>query len=70
MEKIRDKLFTVKYVEDTGHAHIEVVDQAVCGTKCKGKYCNHFCPAGVYEWDEEQQKNLVNFGNGMECGAL
>ena len=64
-----DKLFTVKYVEDTGHAHIEVVDQAVCATKCKGKYCNHFCPAGVYEWDEEQQKNLVSFGNCIECGA-
>jgi ferredoxin like protein len=69
VEKIRDKLFTVKYVEDTGHAHIEIVDQAVCGTKCKGKYCNHFCPAGVYEWDEEQQKNLVSFGNCIECGA-
>ncbi len=69
MEKIRDKLFTVKYVEDTGHPHIEIVDQAVCASKCKGKYCNHFCPAGVYEWDEEQQKNLVSFGNCIECGA-
>ena len=42
MEKIRDKLFTIKYVEDTGHPHIEIVDQDVCATKCKGKYCNHF----------------------------
>jgi ferredoxin like protein len=23
----------------------------------------------VYEWNEEQQKNLVSFGNCIECGA-
>jgi len=69
MEKLTDKLFTVKYNEDTGKPHIEIVDQNVCLKKCTGKYCNHFCPAGVYEWSEEQQKNLVSFGNCIECGA-
>jgi len=23
----------------------------------------------VYEYDQEQQKNLVSFGNCLECGA-
>src|SRR5437867_12255672 len=69
MEKLTDKLFTVKYNEDTGKPHIEIVDQLVCEKKCTGKYCNHFCPAGVYEWNQEQKKNLVSFGNCIECGA-
>ncbi|HXC78294.1 MAG TPA: 4Fe-4S dicluster domain-containing protein [Candidatus Acidoferrum sp.] len=69
MEKLTDKLFTVKYNEDSGKPHIEIIDQQVCGTKCKGKYCTHFCPAGVYEWNEEQKKTLVSFGNCIECGA-
>jgi ferredoxin like protein len=69
MEKLTDKLFTVKYNEDSGKPHIEIIDQQVCGTKCEGKYCTHFCPAGVYEWNEEQKKTLVSFGNCIECGA-
>jgi ferredoxin like protein len=69
MEKLTVKLFTVKYVEDTGNAHIEVRNQRVCADDCEGKYCNYFCPAGVYQWDEEQKLNLVSFGNCLECGA-
>lgn len=68
MEKLTDKLFTVRYKEDEGHPHIEIADQAVC-VRCEGKYCNFFCPAGVYEWDQAQQTNLVSFGNCLECGA-
>jgi ferredoxin like protein len=69
MEKITDKLFTVKYVEDTGNPHIEIRNQRVCAEQCEGKYCNYFCPAAVYQWDEEQKLNLVSFGNCLECGA-
>ena len=50
MEKLTDKLFTNKYVEDTGHAHIEIANQDTCRDKCSGKYCTYFCPAGVYEF--------------------
>ena len=53
----------------TDLADYPIVDQHVCGTKCEGKYCTHFCPAGVYEWNEEQKKTLVSFGNCIECGA-
>lgn len=69
MQKLTDKLFTVKYVEDTGHPHIEVRNQRICAEECEGKYCNYFCPAGVYQWDDEQKLNLVSFGNCLECGA-
>jgi ferredoxin like protein len=69
MEKLTDKLFTNRYVEDTGHAHVEIGNQDVCRDKCTGKYCNYFCPAGVYEWDEEKKQNIVSFGNCVECGA-
>ena len=60
MDKLTDKLFTVKYNEDTGKPHIEITDQNVCLSRCTGKYCTHFCPAGVYEWNEEQKKNLLD----------
>ena len=69
MEKLTDKLFTNRYVEDTGHPHIEIGNQDVCRDRCSGKYCNYFCPAGVYEWDEDKKETIVSFGNCVECGA-
>jgi ferredoxin like protein len=69
MEKLTDKLFTNRYVEDTGHSHIEIAHQETCRDRCSGKYCNYFCPAGVYEWSEERQETIVSFGNCVECGA-
>jgi ferredoxin like protein len=69
VEKLTDKLFTVKYNEDSGHPHISIADQRICVDRCTGKYCNTFCPAGVYEFDKANQENLVSFGNCIECGA-
>ena len=69
MEKLTDKLFKNRFIEDTGHPHIEIANQDVCRDKCAGKYCNYFCPAGVYEWDEEKKQTIVSFGNCVECGA-
>jgi ferredoxin like protein len=63
-----DKLSTVHYREDSRRSHIEIADQATC-LMCEGKYCNFFCPAGVYRWDTFQEKLLVSFGNCIECGA-
>ncbi|WP_338176953.1 4Fe-4S dicluster domain-containing protein [Candidatus Dormiibacter inghamiae] len=68
-EKLTDKLFKNRYVEDSGHPHIEIANQDVCRDRCSGKYCNYFCPAGVYEWDAEKQQTIVSFGNCIECGA-
>lgn len=68
LAKDADKLSTVHYKEDSGRSHIEIADQATC-LMCEGKYCNFFCPAGVYRWDASQEKLLVSFGNCIECGA-
>ena len=62
------KLLTVHYKEDSRRPHIEIDDQATC-VLCEGKYCNFFCPAGVYLWDPAQKETLVSFGNCIECGA-
>ena len=69
MEKLEDKLFTVRNKKDEGNPHIRVPDQSICSEKCTGKYCTHFCPAGVYLWDPENGKNLVSYENCIECGA-
>ncbi len=69
MLKVTEKLFLNKYREDEGHPHIELADPSICATKCEGKYCTFFCPAGVYEWNAEQERLVVSFGNCVECGA-
>ena len=65
-EHIDDKLFTVKYKPDEG-SHL-TPNQEDCA-KCKDKPCTNFCPAHVYDWDEDQKKLLVGFENCLECGA-
>lgn len=63
---IDEKLFTVKSEPDNvSHLHPDT-EQCV---RCESKACTYVCPANVYEWDEEQQKLLVNFENCLECGA-
>jgi len=61
-----DKLFKVKYVSDDV-SHL-IPDQSKC-LICESKACTYFCPAKVYEWDEENQKLTVGYENCLECGA-
>ncbi len=63
---LEDKLFTVKYSPDTV-SHLNP-DNEMCGM-CTSKICTKICPANVYEWDEANQKLVVNFENCLECGA-
>ncbi len=65
-EHIDDKLFTVKYNCDK-ETHLKP-NQEDCKV-CKDRPCTYCCPANVYSWDEDQQKNLVGFENCLECGA-
>lgn len=66
--QVTNKLTTIHYKEDAGRPHIEIGDQSTCEL-CEGKYCNYFCPAGVYLWDASQKRTLVSSGNCIECGA-
>ena len=64
--EIEDKLYTVKYTPDTV-SHL-IPDENMCKL-CNNKPCTFICPAKVYEWDEENNKLIVNFENCLECGA-
>ena len=63
---IEDKLSTLKYNTDEA-SHLKP-DMEKCKI-CKSKICERVCPAGVYEWLEEEQKLLVKYENCLECGA-
>ena len=63
---LEDKLYTVKYNPDTV-SHLNP-DNEICKT-CSNKPCTYICPANVYEWDENNDKMIVNFENCLECGA-
>ena len=63
---IDDRLAKVKYVSDE-ETHLKV-NQEKCA-KCEIKACTFVCPANVYEWNEEEQKIIVNYENCLECGA-
>ena len=66
MTELDNKLGTVKYTPDnTSHLRPNNDDCKKCKTKC----CTYICPAGVYEWSDEQRKLIVNFENCLECGA-
>lgn len=65
-DSIDEKLFTVKYRPDD-KSHLSIINVEICKT-CK-KECTFFCPAGVYEWDETQQKLIIKYENCLECGA-
>lgn len=63
---LEDKLFTIKYSPDTtSHLNADKLD---C-INCKNRVCEHICPAKVYEWDENNEKLIINYENCMECGA-
>lgn len=63
---IDDKLSKVKYVTDKT-SHLKV-NTELC-KNCKLKPCTFICPAGVYEWNEDENKLIVNYENCLECGA-
>lgn len=63
---LEKKLSTIKYEPDsTSHLN---PDPEKCKV-CISKICTRVCPAGVYEWMEEEQRLLVKFENCLECGA-
>ena len=65
--KIEDKLFLDKYKVDAV-SHLQIKNPSVC-LNCEKKQCTFVCPAGVYRWDEPQQKIVVGWENCLEMGA-
>jgi len=65
-QNLDDKLASVKY-NPSEKSHL-IPNPEDC-QRCKDKPCLAFCPAHVYEWDEEGEKLLVGYENCLECGA-
>ncbi len=79
-----DKELTFDKITDVFHAsvahdedqpsHLHVLDTEICATRCAEEYgnpCQRFCPAAVYEMEENVEsgrKELkVNFSNCVHC---
>jgi len=71
-ELIFDKLTDV-YHSGTVHeedqpSHLVVLDTNICVDRCTVEYgnpCQHFCPAAVYEWQDNEVK--INASNCVHC---
>lgn len=63
---LESKLSTIKYDCDTV-SHLKP-DNEQCKL-CSIKMCTRVCPAGVYEWLEDENRLLIKFENCLECGA-
>lgn len=67
-----DKLSNV-YLSGTIHeedqpCHLEVLDTNLCHDRCTEEYgnpCQHFCPAAVYEWQDDSF--IINASNCVHC---
>lgn len=64
--KIDEKLATLRFICDN-ESHI-VIDAQKC-EQCKNKPCVYFCPAGVYEIDNNASVPDVCYENCLECGT-
>ena len=79
-----DKELTFDKVTDVFHAgvshnedqpsHLHILDTEICATRCAEEYgnpCQRFCPAAVYEMEENSKTGRreikVNFSNCVHC---
>jgi electron-transferring-flavoprotein dehydrogenase len=79
-----DKELTFDKVTDVFHAgvahdedqpsHLHILDTEICATRCAeefGNPCEKFCPAAVYEMEEDSKTGRrelkVNFSNCVHC---
>ncbi|HXH69601.1 MAG TPA: electron transfer flavoprotein-ubiquinone oxidoreductase [Pyrinomonadaceae bacterium] len=79
-----DNELTFNKVTDIYHAgvshdedqpsHLHILDTEICATRCAEEYgnpCQRFCPAAVYEMEENPKTNRreikVNFSNCVHC---
>ena len=62
---IEDRLYLIRYKADK-ESHLVIKDPQVC-LDCVTKPCTTFCPAHVYEW--EDNRITVSYEGCVECGA-
>lgn len=54
-------------IQEDKHPHI-TVDTAAC-RECSNKQCTLSCPAGNYEWNEQDRAVVFNHEGCLECGT-
>lgn len=62
------KLGLIKFNPDQ-QSHLSIIDQDVCSSRCRQKFCIHTCPAQVYRWEEEEKLISIAFEGCLECGT-
>lgn len=72
MGKLDAVYFSGTHHEEDQPSHLQVGDLNICSTKCVtefGNPCQFFCPAQVYEMEEEgsQRKLKINASNCVHC---
>jgi electron-transferring-flavoprotein dehydrogenase len=73
-EKLSDVYHSSTHHEEDQPSHLRVADFDICNNRCTAEYgnpCQHFCPAAVYEMEEEADgsgKRLkLNPSNCVHC---
>ncbi|MEQ1606522.1 MAG: electron transfer flavoprotein-ubiquinone oxidoreductase [Pyrinomonadaceae bacterium] len=73
-DKITDVFYGAVAHDEDQPSHLHVLDTEICATTCAEEYgnpCQRFCPAAVYEMEENvlnKRKELkINFSNCVHC---
>lgn len=65
--KIDEKLALNAFKTDQ-ESHIKI-DQGICRSQCKTRYCISVCPAHLYEYNAENDEMTVEYAGCLECGT-
>jgi electron-transferring-flavoprotein dehydrogenase len=73
-DKVTDVFYGAVAHDEDQPSHLHVLDTEICATRCAEEYgnpCERFCPAAVYEMEENsstgRRELKVNFSNCVHC---
>jgi electron-transferring-flavoprotein dehydrogenase len=73
-DKVTDVFHASVAHEENQPSHLHILDTEICATRCAEEYgnpCQRFCPAAVYEMEENpssgRREIKVNFSNCVHC---
>ena len=72
MDRLSDVYYSGTRHEEDQPSHLKIVDPAVCWEKCIPTYgapCTKFCPAQVYNLNDDGKSIRVDFANCLHCGT-
>jgi len=73
-DKVTDVFYGAVAHDEDQPSHLHVLDTEICATRCAEEYgnpCQRFCPAAVYEMEENaatgRRELKINFSNCVHC---